>query len=69
LLKRILPVYDGSSLFQRAGLTQMNQVQNGLLLCSKCHGEFDQLKRYVDVDDDMLVVKLANQTNDETNLK
>jgi len=31
-----------------------------MLLCIKCHGEFDQLKRYVDVVDDKLVVKVVN---------
>jgi hypothetical protein len=55
--KNISMAYDESSLLQRAGMTQKHQVQNGLLLCNKCHGEFDQLKRYVDVVDDKLVVK------------
>ena len=36
--------YDESSLFERTGLKQKHQVQNGLLLCSKCHGQFDKLK-------------------------
>jgi hypothetical protein len=31
-----------------------------MLLCIKCHAEFDQLKRYVDVVDDQLVVKVVN---------
>jgi hypothetical protein len=60
--------YDEPSLFQRAGLKQKHQVQNGLLLCALCHGEFDGLKRYVDVVDDMLVVKVVNETNDDANL-
>jgi hypothetical protein len=61
--------YDESSLLQRAGLTQKHQGQNGLLLCNKCHSQFDKLKRYVDVVDDKLVVKVVNETNDETSDK
>jgi hypothetical protein len=34
---------------RRAGLISKHQVQNGLLLCSACHGEFDLLKYYVDI--------------------
>ena len=64
--KNIPMAYDESSLLQRAGLTQKHQVQNGLLLCIKCHAQFDKLKRYVDVDDNKLVVKVVNETNDET---
>jgi hypothetical protein len=41
--------YDEQSIFQRVGLDSKHQVQNGMLLCSKCHGQFDKLKRYVDV--------------------
>jgi hypothetical protein len=52
-----------------AGLTQKHQIQNGLLLCKICHSQFDKLKRYVDVVDDKLVVKVVNETNDETNDK
>ncbi|KAI8893608.1 hypothetical protein BC833DRAFT_607740 [Globomyces pollinis-pini] len=33
-----------------------------MLLCIKCHGEFYQLKRYVDVVDDKLVVKVVNHS-------
>ena len=53
--------YYEASLFERAGLKQKHQVQNGLLLCSICHGQFDKLKRYVDVVDDKLVVKVVNE--------
>ena len=53
----------------RAGLTQKHQVQNGLLLCIKCHSQFDKLKIYVDVVDDTLVVKLVNETKDKTSIK
>jgi hypothetical protein len=62
--KNISMTYDESSLLQQAGLTQKHQVQNGLLLCNKCHSQFDKLKRYVDVVDDKLVVKVVNETND-----
>ena len=41
--------HDEQSIFQRTGLHSKHQVQNGMLLCSVCHGEFDALKRYVDV--------------------
>lgn len=61
--------YDESSLLQRAGLTQKHQVQNGLLLCKICHSQFDKLKRYVDVVDDKLVVKVVNETNDKSSEK
>jgi hypothetical protein len=38
-------------------------------LCVKCHREYDALKRYVDVIDDKLVVKVVNETDDETSDK
>jgi hypothetical protein len=60
--------YDETCLFIRAGITQKHQVQNGLLLCGNCHDEFDILKRYVDVVDDKLVVKVVNETNDENDV-
>ena len=41
--------YDEQSIFQRVGLYSKHQVHNGVLLCSVCHGQFDKLKRYVDV--------------------
>ena len=66
--KNIPVAYGEPSVLARAGLTQKHQVQNGMLLCIKCHGEFDQLKRYVDVVDDKLVVKVVNYSvlgNDE----
>jgi hypothetical protein len=61
--------YDEKSLFERTGLNQKHQVQNGLLLCSICHGEYDALKRYIDVVDDKLVVKVVNETDDVTSDK
>jgi hypothetical protein len=67
--KNISMPYDELSLLHQAGLTQLHQVQNGLLLCNKCHSQFDKLKRYVDVIDDKLVVKVVNGTNDETSEK
>jgi hypothetical protein len=62
--KNIPILYVETSLLLRAGLTQKHQVQNGLLFCLGCHDKFDKLKRYVDVVDDKLVVKVVNQTND-----
>ena len=67
--KNVSTAYDESSVLQRAGLTLKHQVQNGLLLCQICHGQFDKLKRYVDVFDDKLVVKVVNETNDTTSDK
>jgi hypothetical protein len=61
--------YDEISIFRRAGLEQRDQVQNGMLLCKVCHSEFGSLKRYVDVADDKPVVKVVNETNDETSDK
>jgi hypothetical protein len=60
---------DVPSILSRAGLGQKHQVQNGLLLCVFCHGLFDRLKRYVDVVDDKLVLKVVNETNDKTSEK
>jgi hypothetical protein len=51
-------------LCQRTGLKQKTQVQNGLLLCAVCHLEFDALKRYVDLVEGKLVVKVVNDSND-----
>ncbi|KAI3658486.1 hypothetical protein MP638_001912 [Amoeboaphelidium occidentale] len=48
--KKDVPVqYNERSILDRVGLDSKNQVQNGLYLCSNCHGQFDKLKRYVDV--------------------
>ena len=60
--KNIPMACDEDSLLVRAGLKQKHQVQNGLLLCSNCHGQFDKLKRYVDVVDDKLVIKIVNDS-------
>jgi hypothetical protein len=61
--KNIPMAFDESCLLQRAGLTQKHQVQNGLLLCRNYHDTYDLLKRYVDVVDGKLVVKVVNETN------
>ena len=58
--------YDESSHLKQAGLIQKHQIQNGLLLCKICHAEFDLLKRYIDVVNDKLVLKVVNVANDET---
>jgi hypothetical protein len=62
--KNIPMEYDDIPLLRRAGLEHKHQVQNGLLLCNKCHSQFDKLKRYVDLIDDKLVIKVVNETND-----
>jgi hypothetical protein len=66
--KNIQIAYDERNILTRAGLFDKHLVQNGLLLCNKCHSQFDKLKRYVDVVDDKLVVKVVNETDDEANL-
>ena len=57
---------EQDSIFTRVGITHKHQTQNGLLLCSQCHGEFDQLARYVDEVDEKLVVKIIQTSNDTT---
>jgi hypothetical protein len=54
-------------LLQRAGVPGLYHVQNGLFLCGKCHGKFDTLKMFVDVQEDKMLVKLVNPTDDENN--
>jgi hypothetical protein len=70
LAQKELPFpYDETALFARTGWKQKHQVQNGLLLCVKCHAEFDALKRYVDVVDDKFIVKVVNETDDRNSEK
>jgi ribosomal protein L37AE/L43A len=46
-----LPIeYEQDSLLARCGLESIHQVQNGLWLCKKCHGDFDDLEWYVESD-------------------
>jgi hypothetical protein len=65
--KDVAMVQNQSFLLERAGLTRKHQVQNGLLLCKMCHSRFDSLKRYVDVVEGQLVLKVVNVTDDEAN--
>ena len=58
-----------TDLLGRIGLEDIHRVQNGLLLCKVCHGEFNELKRYVDVVDDKLVLKVVNESDDPTSDK
>ncbi|EGF76353.1 hypothetical protein BATDEDRAFT_28539 [Batrachochytrium dendrobatidis JAM81] len=67
--KNIGMAYNKPSILLRSGLTQKHQIQNGLLLCIKCHDQFGKLKQYVDVVDDKLVIKVINETNDLTSDK
>ncbi|KAJ8327982.1 hypothetical protein O5D80_003368 [Batrachochytrium dendrobatidis] len=67
--KNIEMAYNKPSILLRSGLTQKHQIQNGLLLCIKCHDQFGKLKQYVDVVDDKLVIKETNETNDSTSDK
>ncbi|KAJ3344682.1 hypothetical protein HDU83_004940, partial [Entophlyctis luteolus] len=53
-----------SNLLSRANLDSIYRVQNGILLCKVCHGEFDALHYYFDVVDGCLVAKVVNLTND-----
>ncbi|KAI8827632.1 hypothetical protein BJ741DRAFT_629401 [Chytriomyces cf. hyalinus JEL632] len=50
-------------LLDRAGLDNIYRVQNGVLLCKVCHGQFDKLRRYIDVVDGRLVAKVVNLTH------
>jgi hypothetical protein len=59
--------FDEASILHRAGLSQRHQVANGLLLCKICHGDFDTLLKYVDIQRDRLVVKVVNYSTDESN--
>ncbi|KAJ3378615.1 hypothetical protein HDU80_002797 [Chytriomyces hyalinus] len=54
-------------LVQRARLDSIYQVQNGVLLCKVCHGQFDKLRRYINVADGRLVAKVVNLTSDPKN--
>ena len=70
IAQKNIPIVQGEpSTLARANLVHKHQVENGLLLCKKCHGCFDDLMMYVDVVDDKLVVKVVNQTNDQTSEK
>ncbi|KAI8924824.1 hypothetical protein BC831DRAFT_463732 [Entophlyctis helioformis] len=60
-LKKLLQARDGGSshIITQQRLHSMHQVQNGLLLCVKCHDDFGKLKAYVDEVDSDLVVASA----------
>jgi len=60
---------DVNSVLFRCGLQFIHQTENGMLLCNKCHDQFDYLKRYVDEVNGKLVVKIVNETNDTTSEK
>ncbi|TPX43865.1 hypothetical protein CcCBS67573_g10437 [Chytriomyces confervae] len=51
-------------LLERAGMRSVFQVQNGVLLCARCHILFDALEQYIDVVDGRLIAKIVNRTND-----
>ncbi|TPX44061.1 hypothetical protein CcCBS67573_g10430 [Chytriomyces confervae] len=51
-------------LLERAGMWSVFQVQNGVLLCARCHILFDALEQYIDVVDGRLIAKIVNRTND-----
>ncbi|KAI8827906.1 hypothetical protein BJ741DRAFT_628342 [Chytriomyces cf. hyalinus JEL632] len=50
-------------LLDRAGLDNIYRIQNGVLLCKVCHGQFDKLRRYIDVVDGRLVARVVNLTH------
>ena len=64
----MIPV-DVEMMMKDAGFKSKNQVQNGLLLCIKCHNKFDRLKWYVDYVDMKFVVKVVNFSNDTSDKK
>lgn len=47
--KNIRFAQNCASVMQEASLKYIHQVQNGLYLCSVCHGRFDKLGVYIDV--------------------
>jgi hypothetical protein len=55
--KNIAIQYEESSILALAGLTHIDKVENGLLLCRKCHDSFDKLEMYVDVVEERLILK------------
>jgi hypothetical protein len=54
-----------TSIFERAGVPDKHQVQNGLLLCSNCHLEFDALKIYVEPGSTLLLMVVNSTSNDQ----
>lgn len=50
-------------LLQQAGLEQKHQVQNGLFICIMCHDDFNDLRIYVESEDDRMVVKVIDKSN------
>ncbi|OAJ37694.1 hypothetical protein BDEG_21690 [Batrachochytrium dendrobatidis JEL423] len=67
--KNIGMAYNEPSILLRSGLTQKHQIQNGLLLCIKCHDQFGKLRQYVDVVDDKLVIKVINDLTSDKHKK
>jgi hypothetical protein len=63
--------YDESSILARADLKSKHAVQNGLLLCSVCHCQFDLLKIYVHevTVGGKLAVRFINATNDDNDVE
>ncbi|KAI8841454.1 hypothetical protein BJ741DRAFT_594239, partial [Chytriomyces cf. hyalinus JEL632] len=45
------------------------QMHNDILVYPTCHRVFDALKRYIDVVDGRLLVKVINRTNDKDYLR
>ena len=50
-------------LLQRAGISQIHAIENGLLLCSFCHPMFDNLLMYVDCEEDRMIIQFVNKTD------
>ena len=67
IIKDIKMAYEPSSYLSRIGISDIHQVQNGLLLTENYQGEFDSLECYVDAINDKLVFKVVNATNDINN--
>ncbi|KAI8928028.1 hypothetical protein BC831DRAFT_450135 [Entophlyctis helioformis] len=63
--KNVAVAQDVDAVFTRAGLRWMHQVQNGMLLCVKCHDDFDNLKAYIDEVDGDLVVAFAVTSHEQ----
>lgn len=57
LSRKTIRMSNVNELLQRAGIPNLYDVRNGLLLCMKCHHDFDTLKTFVQVEEDRMLFK------------
>ena len=58
-------IADMDALFERAEIKQIHSVENGLLLCVKCHAGVGALYMYVDTSENRFLVKYINPNGPE----